>query len=150
VEDLADSVASRIDVLVNNAGMAASGDLQDSLLVGMPFYPNKPMHSSLPLLNSLDSSERQPLQQPGAVISNKSDVSHHLLGGRTSSAISAAAFKMRLLTCVAGDVELWEKMITLNLITPMRLTRILAPHLAKRNPGRLILSPDSSCIPNIS
>lgn len=36
VEDLADSVASRIDVLVNNAGMAASGDLQDSLLVGMP------------------------------------------------------------------------------------------------------------------
>lgn len=113
------------------------------------FIPIKPMHSSLSPLKSLDSSERQPLQQPGAVISNESDVSHHLLGGRTSSAISAAAYKMRLLTCVAGDVELWEKMITLNLITPMRLTRILAPHLAKRNPGRLILSPDSSCIPNI-
>lgn len=38
-------------------------------------------------------------------------------------------------TACAGDVDLWEKMITLNLITPMRLVRILAPHLAKRNPG---------------
>ncbi len=38
VTDLAESVAEKIDVLVNNAGMAASGDLQDSLLEGMPFY----------------------------------------------------------------------------------------------------------------
>ncbi|CAK0785231.1 hypothetical protein CVIRNUC_008437 [Coccomyxa viridis] len=70
VESLAEAVASRVDVLVNNAGMAASGDLQDSLLV--------------------------------------------------------------------GDVDLWERMLTLNVLTPMRLTRILAPHLAKRNPGYII------------
>ena len=37
VTDLAESVAEKIDVLVNNAGMAASGDLQDSLLEGTPF-----------------------------------------------------------------------------------------------------------------
>ena len=38
VTDLAESVAEKIDVLVNNAGMAASGDLQDSLLEGTPFF----------------------------------------------------------------------------------------------------------------
>ncbi|CAL5223416.1 g5928 [Coccomyxa viridis] len=39
---------------------------------------------------------------------------------------------------LVGDVDVWERMITLNLITPMRLTRILSPHLAKRKPGYII------------
>ena len=45
-----------------------------------------------------------------------------------------------LQTCGAADVATWDKMIALNLIVPMRLTRALAPSLAQRQGGGYIIN----------